>query len=159
MTTREFIQKTFDTKNERWGRYGYDRRCSSVVTDKDGTVYSYGPHYPLLFKVAGHTFINDAGYSNTTAKHIGWAWQAVDYNATAVQLDREAARVVSNSWASDDDKLAQLLRVTAQAVADATEACNAKKRKDTKVYRGLLDDLGRAQASHIAVSNVIEDRR
>lgn len=150
MTTRDFIAKTYDTTSNR------DRHCSSVYTDHEGNVYSYGAHYPLLFKVAGHNFINTMGYSNSTSKHIGWAWQAVDYNATAVELNREDARVISSSWASDTDKLAVLLRATAQMVADAQVACDAKKRKDTQVYRWLLDTLGRAQASHTAVKNLME---
>lgn len=68
MTTADFIAKTFNTTNDKWGRYGYERRCSSVFTDRDGNVYSYGYHYPLLFTIGGLTFINTTGYSSTTAK-------------------------------------------------------------------------------------------
>lgn len=149
MTTRDFIARWYDVSDkERW--------CSSVKVDSSGTVYSYGSHYPLLFKVAGHNFVNTRGYSNTTAKHINWAWSAVDYNATAVELNRDDAYTISSSWASDSDKLQVLARATAQMVADATEARDAKKRTDTQVYAHLTDVLGRARASQIAVNNLQE---
>jgi hypothetical protein len=151
MTTRDFIAKTYGTTSTR------ERHCSSVYTDHDGNVYSYGAHYPLLFKVAGHWFVNTRGYSNTTAKHINWAWSACDYNATAVELNREDARVISSSWASDTDKLNVLLRATAEMVARAIEERDSKKRKDTQVYAYLTDVLSRARLSRVAVKNLMED--
>ena len=45
----------------------------NLYTDSNGTMYSYGYHYPLLFKVNGLSFVNVRGYSNTTAKHISYA--------------------------------------------------------------------------------------
>ena len=150
MTTRDFIAKTYGVQASK------ERHCSSVFTDYDGNVYSYGYHYPLLFKVAGHNFVNTMGYSNTTAKHIGWAWSAVDYNATAVELSRDDARVIASSYHSDSDKLQVLARATAQMVADAQVACSAKKRKDTQVYRWLQETLRRAVVSHVAVKNLQE---
>jgi dihydroorotate dehydrogenase len=50
-----------------------DTRHGNLFTDGNGTMYSYGHHYPLLFKVNGLKFINAMGYSNTTAKHISHA--------------------------------------------------------------------------------------
>lgn len=50
-----------------------DTRHGNLFTDGNGTMYSYGHHYPLLFKVNGLKFINTIGYSNTTAKHINHA--------------------------------------------------------------------------------------
>jgi len=50
-----------------------DTRHGNLFTDGNGTMYSYGFHYPLLFEVNGLKFINTAGYSNTTAKHISHA--------------------------------------------------------------------------------------
>lgn len=151
MTTRDFIANNlgYTPSKETW--------CSSVLQDTSGNFYSYGYHYPLLFKVAGHWFVNTRGYSNTTAKHINWAWSAVDYNATAVELNREDARVISSSWASDTDKLNVLARATAEMVARATEERDSKKRKDTQVYAHLTDVLGRARASQTAVKNLRED--
>lgn len=40
---------------------------------ENGVLYSYSYHYPLLFKVKGELFVNNTGYSVTTAKHIGYA--------------------------------------------------------------------------------------
>ena len=153
MTTREFIERNLDTKpsTTKW--------CSSVCQDTNGDFYSYGSHYPLLFKVAGHWFVNTTGYSNTTSKHINWAWSAVGYNATAVELSRDDASIISSSYHSDDDKLNVLFRATAEMVANATVERDSKKRKDTQVYAYLTDVLGRARASQTAVTNLMEGRR
>lgn len=148
MTTREFIAKTYGTEATR------DRQCSSVFTDNNGNVYSYGYHYPLLFKVAGHNFVNTTGYSTTTAKHINWAWSAVDYNATAIELNRDDARVMSNTYMSEQQKLNTLELAALRMVERAQAECDSKKRKDTQVYQWLCDKLGRADASLIAVRNL-----
>lgn len=82
MKTQEFISKNIGLKPS-----GYKRRwCSSVYQDYDGNFYSYGSHYPLLFKVDGQWFINNAGYSVSTSKHIGWAHSAIGCNAKTVKL-------------------------------------------------------------------------
>lgn len=146
MTTAQFIAKTYGTTSNR------DRQCSSVFTDNDGNVYSYGYHYPLVFKVAGHNFINTAGYSTTTGKHIGWAWQAVDYNATAIELNRDDTSALK--YATDQQKLDVLERAAQRMVQRAQLACDQKSRKDTQVYKYLADTLGRANASFIAVRNL-----
>lgn len=149
MTTAEFIEKAFYNETKK-------RSCSSVFAE-NGIVYSYGYHYPLLFKVAGHTFINTAGYSVTTARHIHWARQAVNYEATEVELSREDSRVIYSSLNSDRHKLERLLQATAGMVARATEARDAKKRKDTWVYQHLTAQLEKAQASHAVVENLLQE--
>jgi hypothetical protein len=70
MKTSDWIEKKIGeipTKN---------RYCSSVFQDTNGDFYSYGYHYPLLVKVRGLWILNTAGYSNTTAKHIGYCSRA-----------------------------------------------------------------------------------
>lgn len=74
MTTRDFIRKNFTVVA------GDTRHCSSVIADSHGNIYSYGPHYPLLFTAGGLKFRNVRGYSATTGKHIGWAWDLADYD-------------------------------------------------------------------------------
>lgn len=147
MTTKDFIAKTFGTTNERWGRHGYDRWCSSVVTDKDGTVYSYGRHYPLLFEVAGRNFVNTRGYSNTTAKHINWAWAAVDYNAIGVELNREQSEVIAASYSSTTDKLKAIKQALLEQHNRLFEELSSKKRKDTWIYSHLQAELARVTES------------
>ena len=145
MTTRDFIARTFNTTSTK------ERRCSSVFADQDGNIYSYGYHYPLLFKVAGHTFINAMGYSSSTGRHIDWAWQAVDYDATPVKLSRDDVRVISDPECSDATKLETLAGTTARMVARAQQACDAKTRKDTRVYEYLQSVLEGAERSHLTV--------
>lgn len=138
MTTREFIERTYNTTNERWGTHGYDRWCSSVKTDKHGTVYSYGSHYPLAFHVAGLDFVNNTGYSNTTSKHINWAQQAIGYgNYINVKLNREEAQIVSSEYESDEKKLKAIQSALIRELTDITAQMKSKKRKDTQVYELL----------------------
>lgn len=147
MTTREFIQKTYNTTNERWGTHGYDRWCSSVKTDKNGTVYSYGSHYPLAFRVNYMDFINTSGYSNTTAKHINWAWQAVGYDAIGVKLWREDAQVIASDYTTEDQKIQAIKNALRREILSLKEQMQAKKRKNTQVYAHLEYQLEQVQQS------------
>lgn len=139
MTTRDFIRNTFNTTSTR------ERRCSSVFADEDGNIYSYGYHYPLLFQVGGLYFVNTTGYSNTTAKHIGWAWAAVDYNAIAVKLNGKRKPETL-------DTIATLL---AAQIVELQSEIDKKKRKDTQVCRDLQAQLEQ-QVQYIATVMTIK---
>jgi hypothetical protein len=138
MTTREFIEKTYNIESDR------ERHCSSVFTDNKGIVYSYGYHYPLAFHVKGLDFVNNAGYSNTTAKHIGWAQGAIGYgNYINVKLWREESRVISASYSTEDAKLEAIHKALLREHASIIKEMDSKKRKDTQVYRQLEHDFER----------------
>lgn len=137
MTTAQFIAKTFNTTNDKYGRYGYDRACSSVSTDRNGNVYSYGYHYPLAFRVEGLNFINTTGYSSTTAKHIAWARQAVpDY----IEVELKGDRLPLTLDAIE-------ARLGAKVVELHSEM-QTKKRTDTQVYKHLEWSYDLALASY-----------
>lgn len=76
MTSKDFIGACVrgETKQPKDGR----KYNSSILWDGT-TIYSYGVHYPLLFKVGNVWILNDRGYSNTTGKHISWAGSFADY--------------------------------------------------------------------------------
>lgn len=135
MTTADFIAKTYDTTSDR------ERRCSSVFTDYEGTVYSYGYHYPLAFNIDGIDFINTRGYSNTTAKHISWAWRAVGYHAVPVELDRADAQVISSKWSTSGQKLDVIRAALNRQYEDIRKQMDTKRRKDTAVYADLERQL------------------
>lgn len=145
MTTQEFIAKTYGTTNDKWGRYGYERWCSSVKTDRDGNVYSYGHHYPLLFKVGGLDFLNTTGYSNTTSKHINWARQA---RPNAIEVELRGAPLPLTL----DDIEAKL----GAKVVDLQTQMDAKKRKDTQVYKSLAYEFNKTLMDY---NNVKEANR
>lgn len=132
MTTREFINNQFGNAD------GSTKWCSSVYKDGKGNIYSYGPHYPLLFQVAGRTFRNVRGYSNTTAKHINWAG---GFNSIDIKLDRDASSVIANNWASDDQKVAAIKTCLIQQRDQLQDQLNSKKRTDTQVYKHLQFEL------------------
>jgi len=131
MTTAEFIKKTYNTTSTR------ERFCSSVFTDYEGNVYSYGYHYPLLFKVEGLDILNVTGYSNTTAKHINWARQAV---SNPVEVELRGARLPLTL----DDIEAKL----GAKVVELHSQMQAKKRKDTQVYKHLEQEYEQTLADY-----------
>lgn len=132
MTTRDFIAKTYMVQSDK------DRHCSSVFTDRDGTVYSYGYHYPLAFNLGGVDFVNTQGYSTTTGKHIGWAWSALGYDTTiGVKLWREEARVIASS-ASTYDKVTAVLKALQRELNSVNDKIASKRRTDTQVWKDLV---------------------
>lgn len=136
MTTRDFIARWHGVKD------GTERWCSSVFKNGRGDIFSYGYHYPLLFEVAGQWFINDAGYSNTTARHIYWAKQALGYSATPVKLNGSQARVIANNN-STTDKLTAVRQALHEEHGQLRRDMLSKKRRDTKVYAHLRAELAR----------------
>jgi len=52
---------------------GRSKKCGSVFMGEDGNFYSYGYHYPLLFKVNNTPFVNIKKYSGSTSAHSTWA--------------------------------------------------------------------------------------
>lgn len=160
MTTADFINRTFGVHSER------ERACSSVWADQHGNIYSYGRHYPLLFKIGGLTFRNRVGYSNTTAKHINWAG---GFGATDVWLQgcnqytwrnsENAARVphllsiaAYGMTPELEAKLKDAIITDLEAErADIQERMDAKTRHDTQIYRMLTEEYAdcAARLSHV----------
>jgi hypothetical protein len=77
MKNKEYISELVRT-----GKIGNmeakNSRNNSLVF-QNGVLFSYGRHYPLLFKIKGFIFCNIAGYSMTTAKHIVYSGYLSDY--------------------------------------------------------------------------------
>lgn len=67
MTNKQFMELHAFDNNGKEARHG------RLLKDAQGNIFSYGAHYPLLFKVCGLRFVNTRGYSQTTSKHIGIA--------------------------------------------------------------------------------------
>ena len=150
MTTREFIKKSFE---------GTTRKtfCSSVFANKDLngqiTVYSYGYHYPLATIIDGKGFVNNRGYSNSTAKHINWAFSALadilGYdNVLGVPLtegDSLTLKGIQSSATRENERLVTLM--------------DSKKRKDTQVYKWLKHDNEKTRDVLTVVRELIETRQ
>lgn len=135
MTSQEFINKYFGVND------GKERYCSSIMKDGKGNIYSYGYHYPLLFKVNGKTFRNVAGYSNSTSRHIHWTR---DINAIDIHAIR-SFRLVG----TDDEIMERIIFSQNRRVADIKEVMQSKKRKNTQVYKNLFREFNKAQRSLI----------
>lgn len=133
MTTRQFIANTIGIPSYK------NRSCSSVFTDNNGTVFSYGYHYPLATIINGKGYINNRGYSMSTAKHIGWAWSALydrlgNANVYSIPLtngDSLNPRGIKSSAEREIERLKQLIAT--------------KKRKDTWIYQDLQNQLAKAE--------------
>lgn len=108
MTSQNFIEAVVN------GRITREKSVSSIYYDGNDTIYSYGTHYPLLFKIAGKWFLNDRGYSNTTAKHIGWASRYADYVLSLKDGGgsygyRAVSPTLENAKESVEEEIAQIL--------------------------------------------------
>lgn len=136
MTTAQFIARTYDTEATR------ERFCSSVFTDYEGNVYSYGYHYPLLFKVEGLDILNVNGYSNTTAKHINWARQAV---SNPIEVELRGARLPLT--------LKDIQVKLGSQLVELKDQMDSKKRKDTQVYKQLEWRYARVAENYNRVQN------
>lgn len=151
MTSKEFIERQFGNAD------GKEKSLSSIYKDGKGNIYSYGRHYPLLFKVGDLVFRNNSGYSNTTAKHIGWAGQAepgaIDvwlsgcnlYTWNNPENSRKVPAILRNSMYFDETPAeveAQLLAAVfadlEAELADINERIASKKRTDTQIYKSLM---------------------
>lgn len=135
MKQRTFVQKIAPDIGNPNARH---RECSHLVFDR-GILYSYGKHYPLLFKIGNVIFRNVAGYSQTTnGKHIPATYNVDAYN---VKLKREFSLPYEYSYGGNtpnqDDVIASLEheRDTLLSTMDSL------KRKDTKKYLFLQRQL------------------
>ena len=111
------IKKVFSTPDQvlhLWANQSQsDARSANVFFDGT-TCYSYGRHYTLgiLVKVKGHTVavINDRGYSVTTAKHIGIAWDASSHLPRIKSSTLDWKQGLKDTSAKLNDDLQGLLR-------------------------------------------------
>lgn len=134
MTTADFIRRSYRLSSTKV------RICSSVFADENGNVYSYGYHYPLLFHIDGLDFVNTAGYSSTTAKHICWAKEATNHDAINVELPSRG------SWAGKITyTLGDMLAILNGQCDELIKTMNNKTRRNTQVYAGLERDLAKVQ--------------
>lgn len=120
MTTRQFIQHEFGNAD------GKEKTCSSVLKDSVCNIYSYGYHYPLLFRINGTTFCNTRGYSSTTRKHISWC---AGIDAIDVELNY-SEKLSSITLKTIEQRLLAMLNAKSKEMT-------AKKRTNTRIYRTL----------------------
>lgn len=125
MTSSEFINKWFGVSD------GKSRTLSSIYKDANGTIYSYGHHYPLLFKVGSLTFRNTSGYSATTGKHINWAGSLADFD---VQVSGCNPYTWRNS--TEFEKLPNLL-----SLLNYDYEPKARENIEQRIIKAVLKDL------------------
>lgn len=123
MKTSSFIEK--QAAKIMRGERG-NGKCSSVFADND-CIYSYGYHYPLLFKVTKPNgdaimIVNRRGYSSSTDRHVRWCWRVSGVSVELIGRDRDYINVVNS------------VEVELQGIRNEMAA---KKRKDTSVFKAL----------------------
>lgn len=75
------------------GKAGEISLGSSRMVCHSGKLYSYGTHYPLLFRVGNLLFVNERGYSATTNIHIAAARGSADHSVKLAGTDTSAENV------------------------------------------------------------------
>ena len=112
----------------------------NLFTDSKGVMYSYGTHYPLLFKINGLSFVNVSGYSQTTAKHINYARPFAQYE---VELTN------SSTWGACYPTYDNVLRALNDQLEDINETLYSLKRHGTKKENTLLSEKARIEKTII----------
>lgn len=127
MKNSEFISQYKFTPNKSHG---------NLFTDGNGTMYSYGYHYPLLFKVNGLTFVNEMGYSSTTSKHIAHCRPYANYQ---VQL------LFHDSWGGRSTQYENVLKSLEKELQYINEQIAELKRHNTQKEARLLSERERVE--------------
>jgi hypothetical protein len=130
MKTSQFIERKVQAIEN--GETMSKKYCASVMVDGN-TIYSYGYHYPLLFRIEDKNgrmvwVCNNGGYSATTRKHISWAGGFADIFASIGGTGGFFSHTVDRNMVID------ALR---KELNETMDAMDAKKRKDTATYRML----------------------
>jgi len=128
MTNEDYVRKNAFVPNTQHGH---------LFTDNNGTMYSYGYHYPLLFKVNGLTFVNVAGYSHTTAIHINHARPLATYE---IRL---------NEYRANDISVETIIQTLKNEMDHLEESISNIKRKDTQkgaMLQKRVNDIGNTLA-------------
>ena len=133
MTNQEYIENN---------AFQPDTRHGNLFTDSNGTMFSYGYHYPLLFKVNELNFINTIGYSNTTAKHISYARPMAQYEV----------HIPYNN--SDISPLA-IQKALIEERAYIFERIAEIKRKNTKKEQGFRDRISKIEDTLIELDKTL----
>jgi hypothetical protein len=146
MTSKEFIARCAE-KIER-GESINNKSCSSIFAHGD-TIYSYGTHYPLLFRVQKLNgqkvwVVNDGGYSATTGKHVGWAISAMQYDVVCSPIGAMQYRTTIDISVAIDSINKEIEKIDSEM--------KTKKRKETQVYKWLQYRKDRAQ-NYLAMLN------
>lgn len=130
MKTQTFIERVAQgiESRPRNGR----KYVASVLYDGD-TVYSYGTHYPLLFKVGSVWVCNDSGYSSSTGRHISYARGVADYCVQLRGGGRFDAPTVKESAQSEIARNENLIAVI--------EGKKAKRPRYAVTYQTSIDRL------------------
>lgn len=130
MNTRTFIEKQKE-RIEKGETLRNGERYHASVLATDTVIYSYGTHYPLLFQIdtinGKKWVLNNAGYSNTTSKHIGYAGLYADIRVP-----------LKSHYPLNFDTVYNSLKDKIESIKATMET---KKRKDTAVYRLLENEL------------------
>jgi hypothetical protein len=145
MTTREFIEKCVRTIEE--GGTMKKKLNSSVMVDGN-VIYSYGYHYPLLFRIEDKDgrvvwVCNSGGYSATTSKHIAWAWRSADIDVKIGGISGFFSRAV--------DK-AMVIEALRKELEEVEKTMQNKKSTETYVYKQLK---GRQHRLYLSLERLI----
>lgn len=160
MKTRDFISECANGSQKKprdaW------KKVSSVAWD-GSIIYSYGPHYPLLFPLKdsrdskGFVWVlNDAGYSVTTSKHIGNAGQWAAFRVKMPRLSSFASDV--RYWVSPAGIIEAANGETRANEAEIERAIESqlKRPRYAPVYQRTIDALEERNAQLKRLINAAE---
>lgn len=108
-----------------------DKTVSNIIF-QNGAFFSYGSHYPLLWKIGSYNFVNTSGYSQSTARHICRASVHATYQVDLIGNDYSPLGVYQS---------------LVKTVQELKSKMASKKRKDTAIYSSLKNKCDNARAA------------
>lgn len=104
-----------------WANDAAPRKGSNFFFDAERVIYSYGAHFPIArFVDAVTVFFTDKGYSNTTAKHKGYARNAIKDGVTVYTVPDVRADSAAAHSANAEAMRAELESLITQAIKSRT---------------------------------------
>lgn len=139
MTTSQFIAENIGNLPKR------DKQCSSVYQFTDGNFYSYGSHYPLLFKIGNLWLRNTQGYSASTAKHISWCAGHADHDVKLISTHN------SIGYSSDAISKKNILDSLYKEQKEVNEEYHGLTRRNTQKEQRIVNRLNELENAITAV--------
>ena len=145
------IKKVFSNASEvlhRWANQTQDEARSSNVFFKGKIAYSYGYHYRLgmisEYRGVKVAIINGEGYSNTTAKHIHWAYGACEGLMPVVKgaSDDFTSKGIFNALLKEQDELVSDIMSTFNSVKVNDWQTKRFKERDSWIM-GLIEKFNK----------------
>lgn len=148
MNNQQFINE-FANGNKKARKHG------NLFVD-DCILYDYGYHYPLAIDLTGafgYVFINDAGYSVTTAKHIGMAKMAFRFD-NVLNVHTREMKFIIDAYKGNTSAIELFKKEFRARITGEIDQLHIKANKARKHKQFYMDQIEANYRQLEAVNNI-----